>query len=460
VHDHTPLYKAAQQGATVYPVYVFDPALFETSPIGLPRTGPFRVQFMLEALVNLKANLQKLGGDLIVKHGNPVQVLSQLAQQLNVEAVYTSKEVGTEEIAHEENLEDALLANGCLLKTYWHSTLLHVNDIPWNAQNLPDTFTQFRKEAERSTPVKETLPAPTSLPTLPESLDVGLVPELAYFDIDTSLLEQGSALVKGGENEGLDRLQKYVWEQDLLKVYRDTRNGLLGMDYSSKLSAWLALGCLSPRTVYETVKEYEAKRVKNKSTYWLIFELLWRDYFRFVARKYHKNLFLEEGIKGQRSWLKNDHAAFQKWCQGTTGIPFIDANMREIASTGFMSNRGRQNVASFLVKDLKVNWTWGAYYFEYLLLDYDVASNWGNWNYVAGVGNDPRENRYFNIISQAKRYDPHGDYVRYWLPELHTLKGSKIHHPSELMRGDLERAGINLGTHYPKPIVDFDRWMK
>jgi deoxyribodipyrimidine photo-lyase len=222
---------------------------------------------------------------------------------------------------------------------------------------------------------------------------------------------------KGGETEALVRLKTYFWEGDHLKTYKETRNGLLGADYSSKFSAWLALGCISPRYIYEEVKRYETERIANDSTYWLVFELLWRDYFRFVALKFGTRLFKVTGIKNdfQKKW-KRDKVLFQKWVNGQTGVPLIDANMIELQQTGFMSNRGRQNVASYLTKDLGIDWTWGAAYFESLLLDYDVCSNWGNWNYVAGVGNDPREDRYFNIAKQANTYDPKGDYVRQWLP--------------------------------------------
>ena len=170
--------------------------------------------------------------------------------------------------------------------------------------------------------------------------------------------------------------------------------------------------------MYHELKRYELERGENKSTYWIFFELLWRDYFRLMAKKHGNAIFMKGGMRGNPGQrLSDDLERLQKWIDGKTGVPFIDANMREIACTGFMSNRGRQNVASYLVHDLKVNWQLGAEYFESLLIDYDVASNWCNWNYVAGVGNDPREDRYFNPKTQASRYDPQGDYVRHWLTD-------------------------------------------
>jgi deoxyribodipyrimidine photo-lyase len=152
------------------------------------------------------------------------------------------------------------------------------------------------------------------------------------------------------------------------------------------------------------------------------------------------------------NWRK-DKNLFFKWTDGLTGIPFIDANMRELNLTGFMSNRGRQNVASFLVNDLGIDWRWGAAYFESMLIDYDVCSNWGNWMYIAGVGNDPRENRYFNILRQANNYDPKGDYIRQWIPEISQIPASYIHQPFELSNRDLNQLGIELGKTYPHPVI-------
>ncbi len=257
--------------------------------------------------------------------------------------------------------------------------------------NLPDVFTQFRKETEGSTVIRKTFPAPAKLNHI-GNLPAGDLPNLQVLNVPLPVSEPRGVLnFEGGETAAWQRIQAYFWEKNCLKNYKETRNGLLGADYSSKLSPWLANGSVSPRSVYEEVKRYEQENVKNESTYWLVFELLWRDYFRFVAKKHGNQIFRPQGISQVETIEYEDNeAAFEKWKKGETGIPFIDANLREINATGYMSNRGRQNVASFLTKDLTVNWTWGASYFESILIDYDVCSNWGNWNYIAGVGNDPR----------------------------------------------------------------------
>ncbi|MFB6276194.1 MAG: DASH family cryptochrome, partial [Halothece sp.] len=272
--------------------------------------------------------------------------------------------------------------------------------------------------------------------------------------------ERGVMTFRGGETAGIERLSEYIWEEDCLKVYKQTRNGMLGANYSSKFSPWLAKGCLSPRYIYEEVQAYEQARVKNDSTYWLIFELMWRDYFRFVCLKYGNAVFYQTGLQGVNIPWKQDWEQFQLWQEGKTGYPLVDANMREIAATGFMSNRGRQNVASFLTKNLGIDWRMGAEWFESLLIDYDVCSNWGNWNYTAGVGNDAREFRYFNIPKQSKTYDPNGNYLRHWLPELRNLPGDLIHEPWKLSQGKQREYGVILGRDYPRPMVDFMKSIK
>ena len=200
---------------------------------------------------------------------------------------------------------------------------------------------------------------------------------------------------------------------------------------------------------------YEGKRVKNKSTYWMVFELIWRDYFRCYCAKHGRAVFKEGGpIDSHQRW-RVDPQLLQRWKDGTLGVPLVDANMRELAATGFMSNRGRQNVASYLALDLGLDWRHGADHFESLLLDYDVCSNWGNWVAAAGLTGG-RVNR-FNIVKQSKDYDAAGDYVRHWLPELQHVPAQFVHEPWKLSRADQEKYGVRIGTYgapdsdYPNP---------
>ncbi len=185
----------------------------------------------------------------------------------------------------------------------------------------------------------------------------------------------------------------------------------------------------------------------------MFFELLWRDFFRMMGKKHGNAIFHKGGTKGEAPQSRTDPAAFETWMNGLTGSPFVDANMRELALTGFMSNRGRQNVASYLAKDLRLDWRLGAEYFESVLIDYDVTSNWCNWNYVAGVGSDPREDRYFNILTQARRYDEDGAYVKLWCPELKALPCELVHQPEAMTQAQQRSYNVWLGVDYPWPLM-------
>ncbi|MFN8346671.1 MAG: DASH family cryptochrome [Spirosomataceae bacterium] len=462
LHDNEGFLKATQDADEVIPVYVFDTRQFkETEPPGVPKTGAFRAKFLLESVQNLRDNLRKKGGNLLIRLGKPEAVLSELAREWEVAAVYTAKEAAQEETDTETALSKRLKVYNIDFEVIWQSTLYHPRDLPFWVSRLPDVFTEFRKAVERQSVIRPTFPEPTQV-RLPERIDIGKMPEIYELILFATLPvadPRGVLAFKGGETEALHRLQAYFWDNDQLKSYKETRNGLLGADYSSKFSPWLALGCLSPRRIYEEVKRYEAERVANDSTYWMIFELLWRDYFRFITLKYGSRLFKVSGIQYNLEIERNHRRdLFEKWVNGQTGVPFIDANMRELKLTGYLSNRGRQNVASFLAKDLLVDWTWGAAYFESQLIDYDVCSNWGNWNYVAGVGNDPRENRYFNNLSQAKKYDESGEYVKTWLPELLQVPAASVHRVWTLDVAAQQQYGVRLGDTYPLPIVTPDQW--
>lgn len=458
-HDCETLYRASEAlkntGAQVFPVYCFDVRHFGETSFGFAKTGTFRAKFLIESVANLRENLRSLNSNLIIRIGHPKDVLPELAQQLEVGSVYYHAEITTEEKAVETNLGAALKEKNITYKIFWGNTLLHRDNLPFAIAKLPELFTHFRKQVEADFIVREVFPTPDSLNSLPDQLDVGELPTLESFGlIEPVLCDRAVLQFKGGETEALKRLDHYFWQSDRLQVYKQTRNGMLKPDDSSKFSPWLALGCLSPRYIYAQVKQYESERLANDSTYWLIFELLWRDYFRFVAAKHGDRLFYRSGLRNMDIPWKQDWKRFELWQKGKTGFPLVDANMRELAATGYMSNRGRQNVASFLTKNLGIDWRMGAEWFESLLIDYDPCSNWGNWNYTAGVGNDARGFRFFNINKQSQDYDPQGEYVKHWLPELATLPVNKIHQPWQLLPVEQKRFNIRLGVDYPNPVVD------
>ncbi len=457
VHDHEPLHRAAAAGGAVIPVFCLDPIQLGTTHVGgFPKTGAHRLRFLLESLHDLRASYRRLGADLVVRQGRPEDVLPELVRQTGAQVVRFHEEAASDELAVEDAVAEALAPLGAALKGSWGHTLLHPDDLPFDLDDLPEVFTQFRVQAEKRTQPRATFPAPRSLPPLPAGLEVGEIPTLGMLGVAQPPADARQLIAfPGGETAGLARLEHYLFAADRLRVYKETRNGLLEPDDSSKFSPWLAMGCLSPRTVAEAVGRYERQRVKNDSTYWLIFELLWRDYFRFILAKHGDRLFKAGGLIGARIAWKRDDAAFEAWRTGRTGYPLVDAAMRELLVTGFTSNRARQNVASFLTKNLGVDWRLGAAWFESQLVDYDVASNWGNWAYAAGVGNDARGFRFFNLQKQADDYDPTGAFARHWLPELARIPGGRIYQPERLSPAELQAAGVRLGEDYPRPIVPF-----
>ena len=450
IHDHEALWKASEKTSQVVPVYIFDPRLHNEHELGFPKAGQMRHQFLIESVKNLQENLKKIGSNLIIRTGFPEDILPQLAKEIQADELYTSEEITSEENEVDSLVEERLKIDGRKIKFFWQTTLFHVDDLPMDVENLPDVFTQFRNKVEKFSKVRKTFETPKNL-VFKESVESETIS-----DISTN----SAVNLKGGETQAINRLNDYFWKKDLLKIYKETRNGMLGADYSSKFSRWLANGCISPRYIYEEIKKYESERTANESTYWLVFELIWRDYFRFVAMKFGNKIFHERGIMNKPTNWKTNRNIFEKWRLGETGVPLIDANMKELLETGYMSNRGRQNVASFLVKDLQIDWRWGSAWFESQLLDYDVCSNWCNWLYVAGVGNDPRENRYFNILKQATNYDLKGEYVKHWLPELSEVPAEKVHSVGLLNNEEQKRFDVRLGVDYPNPIVDVRKWNK
>jgi len=415
--DNETLVKAIAQNDAIVPVYCLDDSHFETNSFGFKKTGSFRAKFLLESLQDLNNQLQALGSGLIVVQGKPAEEIPKIVKQYKAHKVYAKREVAYEEKQTEALVQSELWKLQCELLTFSTSTLYHAEDLPFSIKDIPDVFTSFRKKTEKDSRIRTAFDSPTAIVS-PQLMPFEL-PTLTSLDLEEVKMDKRAAIqFKGGETLAIKRLNHYFFETHAIAKYKETRNELVGADYSSKFSAWLAMGCISPRYIYQELKKYETLHVENESTYWLVFELLWRDYFRFMMKKYQNKLFQKFGIQDKELHLKPViQSIINDWINGQTGVDFVDANMIELKETGFMSNRGRQNVASYLCNDLKLDWRYGASYFEQQLIDYDVCSNWGNWAYLAGVGNDPRGNRYFNIEKQASDYDKNKVYRKLWLKE-------------------------------------------
>jgi deoxyribodipyrimidine photo-lyase len=406
--DNTALAVALAAHDEVLPVFIVDPLQHGPSPFGFERSGPHRRRFVREGIADLDALLRAKGSALHVRVGEPAHIIAQLQRTWGAEAVHAQQLY-----AWEEQQQARAVAEVADLRLHAPNTLLLPGDLPFAWDKLPHVFTAFRTKVEKRCTVHPVLPEPPRVPSPKEWVGHALGDDALHHG---TILDDARAVMRftGGRSSALARLRHYLWDTRALSRYKETRNGLLGADYSSKLSPWLATGALGVREVWHEVKRYEAEHGANESTYWLGFELLWRDFFQFTAAKHGRALFLPGGITGTSVRGDHDPRRFAAWCEGRTGQPFVDANMRELLHTGWMSNRGRQNVASFLVHDLGIDWSMGAWWFERMLIDYDPCSNWGNWQYVAGVGNDPREGRRFDPVRQAGMYDPDGAYVQRW----------------------------------------------
>lgn len=414
--DNKILTQATEQYEKVIGLYVLDPNRFTTTRWGFKKTERFRAQFLLESLADLRNQLQLLGIPLYVEFQSTVKAVPEFFENFEAAALFYQEE-WTEEESQESRQVLSLLPKTASVKHCKDQFLFHPDDVPIQIGNLPEVFTVFRKKCEKYGSVQALVNKPQKTQPDAQWPDIQPIPTLEELGLEHIESDSRSAFpFKGGSQEAALRLDHYFWKTKKLSYYKNTRNGLLGLDYSSKFSPWLANGSISPRQIYWAVKDYEKEIQKNSSTYWLIFELIWRDYFKYISLKHGNKIFKLGGILEKSYRWKTDPHLFVDWANGQTEEPFVNANMIELKQTGWMSNRGRQNVASYFAKNLWMDWRMGAAYFESLLLDFDVHSNYGNWMYVAGVGNDPRD-RKFDVAWQAERYDPDGKYQNRWLQQ-------------------------------------------
>ncbi|MEM1120988.1 MAG: DASH family cryptochrome, partial [Bacteroidota bacterium] len=325
--DNLALKLAMEESVEIVPVYIIEEKWLQKDEWGFDRTGAFRLQFLLESLQDLKTHLQELGSNLIIKKGKAAELIPQLAIKYDCDTVYCSKEYTYEEIKIEEKLESQITVE------YVHnSPMIHPDDVKFRIERMPEVFTSFRQKVEKYSEVRPTFLSPKAIKS-PELEDTP-VPTLQDFGIATLTVDKRAVLpFKGGALAAWNRLDHYFWDTECLSEYKETRNGLIGADYSSKFSPWLAHGCISARSIYAEVEKYEQEVERNKSTYWMKFELLWRDFFKYTAMRYGSKIFLPSGIKDKpKKWHYNAKKVNQ-WIEGETGDPFVDANMKELKLT-------------------------------------------------------------------------------------------------------------------------------
>lgn len=417
-HDAT-FWNHIQESDDLIAVYCLEPESIAPTPFGWKKMEAFRAKFLLETIIDLKSNLAKSGISFYFFQESAPNVFQKLYTVFPFDSIISQQEWTSEEVGIEQKIK--VQFPNLKWESYYDQFLINPADLPFSIDNLPDVFTTYRKKVELNWEVKHPVSKPIrdfKTIVLPFSSVIPSLDELGFISVTTD--ERTAFPFKGGETEALSHLQNYLWEHQQITTYKLTRNELMGIQYSTKFSPWLANGSLSPRTIYHEIRKFEKEVVENESTYWVLFELLWRDFFKCVSLKYGHHLFQITGILNLKYHWDRNEKVINNWINGTTKYDFVNANMLELKHTGWMSNRGRQNVASYFAKEMEQDWRIGASYFEAFLVDYDVHSNYGNWNYLAGVGNDPRD-RKFNIELQAKNYDPFRVYRNLWLTK-NTIK--------------------------------------
>lgn len=437
LHDNEALTKAIKECDQLIFCYGVEKSNFKELDLGFKKCDINRFKFLEQSVVDLQDNLRKLGGHLLIGSGSASQLLPELVEKYDISDIYSEEEYASEELNLIKKIQDSLPAVD--FHFYWGKTLYHKDDIPFSIADIPLSSKAYRIPAGKESEPRKTLKATTQLNSV-KKVKSTKFPSYNKFGFTKKEYDAANLLLEGGETEALKRLQYYTFKSELLTGYRWTRNKSQGLDYSSKFSPYLALGCISPREIFEKVKDYEEKIKKNQSTWWLVFELVWRDFFTFKGMKFGDKIFKTKGYKNKKIHFENNQKNFERWCNGKTGIPFVDAHMRQLNETGYMSNRGRVNCASYFVHDLNIDWTWGAAYFESRLIDYDVSSNWMNWHMQAF------EIYYTNPIHQSNKYKAQ-DFIREWIPELKNCNNIEVLIPWE---SDI--------SEYPKPIEIFSKW--
>mmetsp|Transcript_68706 Transcript_68706/g.135946 ORF Transcript_68706/g.135946 Transcript_68706/m.135946 type:complete len:557 (+) Transcript_68706:66-1736(+) len=442
--DHPALQAACRDARSFLPVYVFDPACFNTpTRYGDARkSSARRARFLLECVAALRRRLENHGSGLAVALGSPSEIVPIFCT--SCEAVFV-----TEGFCSEEKREEAGVAWRLVhgkLKRVWGGTLYLPNDLGgFDPDNIPLGHNQFRNNCRSKGRIRDPIPEPLRLPPLPhvENLDASAevskalaflpsLQDLGYSAVEAEAAHvddpRGVMLWEGGEKAAWVRLQKWMFDDDHLKDYRDIQNGMLGEKYSSKLSPWIARGCISVRRIRSEVQRYEAARIQNNGTYWFHNLLEWRDRMIYIARSQGDRIFKLGGISGdQYSWPWHGTTEdLQAWKDGRTGEDLVDAGMKELLFTGYMSMRARHIVASYLIYELGVDWRHGAAHFEEHLLDYDPALNWVMWMLQTGVMG-PKSGRSLGLshfdakrsyASQRKslaNHVPDRAYIRHWL---------------------------------------------
>ena len=414
---------ALRQGLPWLAVFNWDPAQVAPTRWVTQRMGPHRRMALHQALRSLDASLRQRGHRLALVTGEPAQAIAQVMRETGATELWGEHLPAPEEEAVDRALRATAQHAGWRCELREQGGLFEPASLPFAAEATPDVFTAFRQALERAKasttdPVEapSTWPAPWSATGL-KTIATAWPAELTEAHREVEEDPKASVPIHEsawhiGEAEAQAHWARYLADGTAHR-YKATRNGLHGARFSTKLSAWLAWGAISARQAQHALAAWEAEHGASEGSGWITFELLWREHFRLMHHKHGGKLYRARGLS-QLPPPRHDEAAFERWCRGQTGQALVDAGMRELRATGWMSNRLRQVVASHLIHDLGGDWRAGAAWFEACLIDFDVFSNQGNWAYIAGRGTDPRGGRRFDPDKQAREHDPAGEHRRRW----------------------------------------------
>jgi deoxyribodipyrimidine photo-lyase len=438
LHDHPALSAAVGEGPEVIPVFCFDDSLLA----GRHASGP-RTQFLLECLRELDAGLRELGSRLFIRRGSPPRELSRLAREVGAETLHFTADVGPFARKRQAEVKRAMGEAG--VTAHAHPGLFAVDGlepIRTGAGGPYTVFTPFFRNWSTQ-PRRDVLHMPRSLPGTGDRAEVGRLPRLERLGLEQQLSDP----MPGGEPAAREALRRFL--AGPVHGYAEGRDELSG-DSVSRLSPYLHFGCVSPREIEDRLQPGAGEDAYRR-------QLCWRDFYAHVLGHFPANAHSEyqERYRATITW-SHAEKRFQAWCEGRTGYPCVDAGMRQLRHEGWMHNRARLVVGSFLTKDLGIDWRWGERWFMSLLLDGDEASNNGNWQWIASVGVDPQpaSRRIFNPARQQERFDPDGTYVRRYVPELERVPGEYLAEPWRMPESIQQTAGCRIGVDYPKPIVD------
>jgi len=441
VRDHPALRAALDRHERVVPVFCFDDRLLH----GRHESGT-RTQFLLECLAELDSELRERGSGLVVRHGKPEREIAELAKKVGAEAVHFTREVSP--FGRERGKLCRSTFEPAGIEAVAHPGLTAVDELREirTQQGKPYTvFSPFHRNwlgVER----RDVLEPPRQLPPLPSKLAWGRLPSLGALGLTQEVEEPAI----GGESEAQKALDRFL--DGPVREYKDNHDAL-GKDRTSRLSPYLHFGCVSPRQI-------EARLPRGQGAEAFRRQLCWRDFYHHVLVFNPRNAKSEfqERYRGKIKWSYAEKR-FERWCEGQTGFPLVDAGMRQLKREGWMHNRARLVVGSFLTKDLGIDWRWGERHFMRYLIDGDEANNNGNWQWISSVGVDPQPpyRRIYNPALHSERYDPNGAYVRRYVPELENVPDKYLPEPSKMPRDVQEECGVVIGEHYPEPMVDHKR---